>query len=172
MISGLGYQTKIFLEKVYHEQKEITIRGDVDQELDADGMTSPRGLNGVMSYGKGGLPRACGMAAIPTSAVAKDPETGKGLTWGDLRRVSEFLRAIKQDRFKLWYPRLADGKKPPSSGKCSWLKITIISDSVFTNLRVKHSQGGFIVMIPSIGRAVLVARSTSWSSRASGVLVS
>ena len=50
---------------------------------------------------------------------------------------------------KLWYPVF--DTYPASSGFVSDFKILVISDNAFKNLKSKHSQGGYVILLVRSG---------------------
>ncbi len=50
------------------------------------------------------------------------------------------------DLARLLYVELGD-KRPPSTGKCEWLKLVLVTDSAFANLVDKYSQGAWAIFL-------------------------
>jgi hypothetical protein len=132
------------------ELKEVDIPEKLDVTMEADGVSTLRSINGAIAYGCLGQPHLYGATAISASHVAKDAD-GKNQTYEALDYANLIVRAAKEGnrQRKLRYRRLMPGI-PPTTGKCTGLKLVLLTDSAFGNLGDKASQGGWIVLLMAV----------------------
>jgi len=82
-------------------------------------------------------------------AEAKDIEVNEP-TWQAVENANLILDWLKQTQDRtLWFPCLST-RRPPVTGKCSFLSVCVVSDSAFANLETKHSQGGFLILLVKV----------------------
>ena len=90
-----------------------------------------------------------GKLAVLQEKVAASEEA----TWQAVKDANDLLAEMQADNgvAALWYPRLCGGQEaPPSSGWCDKYAIYLISDSAFKNMKSRHSQGAYALLLVEV----------------------